>query len=171
MSEQQSDPAAARPTLAVAVSTVFGVGFLPLAPGTWGAALAVPSFVIFSPMHPGLLALSWLALCCLGIWASDVAGPFFGRTDDGRIVIDEVAGQLLALAPLVAVPEAIALPWLVTGFVAFRLFDIWKPGPVGWAERRLRGGLGVMMDDVVAGALAAGVVALGLAVVTTGGTA
>ncbi len=81
----------------------------------------------------------------------------FGRADDGRIVIDEVVGQLLALAPLLALPLVERTNWraLVTGFVAFRVLDIWKPGPVRWAERRFSGGTGVMMDDVVAGALAA----------------
>jgi phosphatidylglycerophosphatase A len=106
-----------------------------------------------------------VALTCLGIWAADGAETAFGREDDGRIVIDEVVGQLLTLAPLLPAGAARSLPWLVTGFVAFRVFDIWKPGPVRWAERRFRGGVGVMMDDVVAGALAAVVLAAALAVV------
>jgi phosphatidylglycerophosphatase A len=120
--------------------------------------------VLFSPT-PALLALTWGALLALGIWAADQAEGAFGRADDGRIVVDEVAGQLLALAPLLAAPPAARTSFsaLVTGFVAFRLFDIWKPGPVRWAERRFSGGTGVMADDVVAGALAALVVAAGLA--------
>ena len=97
----------------------------------------------------------------------------FGCKDDGRIVIDEVVGQLLTLAPLLVAGAEHSLPWLVTGFVAFRVFDIWKPGPVRWAERRFRGGVGVMMDDVVAGVLGAGVLgaALGLAVLWGGSPA
>jgi phosphatidylglycerophosphatase A len=120
-----------------------------------------------------LLALSWVALTCLGVWAADGAELAFGRKDDGRIVIDEVVGQLLTLAPLLLAGAADSLPWLVTGFVAFRVFDIWKPGPVRWAERRFQGGLGVMMDDVVAGALGAVVLGVSLAVVNawTGGVA
>jgi phosphatidylglycerophosphatase A len=71
-------------------------------------------------------------------------------------VIDEVVGQLLALAPLLGDPQRLRSPlWLVTGFVAFRLFDIWKPGPARWAERSFQGGRGVMFDDVVAGLFAA----------------
>jgi phosphatidylglycerophosphatase A len=67
-----------------------------------------------------------------------------------------VVGQLLALSPLLGDPASLRSPlWLVTGFVAFRLFDVWKPGPVRWAERRFPGGAGVMLDDVVAGAFAA----------------
>ena len=90
----------------------------------------------------------------VGTWASDQAGRFYGVEDDGRIVIDEVVGQLIALAPL-ALP-GVGWSWLavVTGFVAFRVFDVWKPGPVRRAER-LAGGAGVMLDDVVAGAFAA----------------
>ena len=83
--------------------------------------------------------------------------------------IDEVVGQLLTLAPLTLAPPAggsRAPGWLLAGFLVFRLFDIWKPGPVRWAERRFRGGAGVMLDDVVAGILSAalmGAAALALA--------
>jgi phosphatidylglycerophosphatase A len=96
-----------------------------------------------------------------GTWAAGEAERAFGREDDGRIVVDEIAGQLLALAPLCALAPASRTNFLalVTGFVAFRGFDIAKPGPVRWAERRFSGGLGVMADDAVAGALAAAVVA------------
>jgi phosphatidylglycerophosphatase A len=159
--------------LVIGIATVGGVGFLPGAPGSFGAALAVLIFVLFSPWHPALLGLSWVALLALGVWAADGAEAAFGREDDGRIVIDEVVGQLLALAPLAAlvhgcggwpISAAAFGGWLVTGFVLFRCFDIAKPGPVRWAERRFRGGVGVMMDDVVAGALAAaGLAALLLA--------
>jgi phosphatidylglycerophosphatase A len=145
--------------LALAVATVLGAGLSPLAPGTVGAALALPVFVLFSPLPGPLLALTWVALLCLGIWAADVAEGVFGRADDGRIVIDEVVGQLLTLAPLLAVEGALSPLWLVTGFVAFRVFDIWKPGPVRLVERRVHGGLGVMLDDVAAGALGAALLA------------
>jgi phosphatidylglycerophosphatase A len=109
--------------------------------------------------------LAWGALLAAGTWAAGEAERAFGSEDDGRIVIDEVVGQLLALAPLFALPAPSRTKFLavVTGFVAFRAFDIAKPGPVRWAERRFEGGLGVMADDVVAGALAAGVVAAGIA--------
>jgi phosphatidylglycerophosphatase A len=100
-------------------------------------------------------------LCVVGIWASGEAERSFGRKDDGRIVIDEVVGQLIALAPLLAYLGpgssffSLAIG-VVTGFVLFRLFDVWKPGAVRWAERHFDGGLGVMADDLVAGAYAAG---------------
>ena len=102
-------------------------------------------------MHPGLLLLSWAALFALGVWAADRAEQIYGE-DDGRIVIDEVLGQLLTLAPLLFW-GGVSPASLVTGFVTFRLLDIWKPGPVGWAERHFEGGMGVVADDVVAGAL------------------
>ena len=129
-------------------------------------------------MGSELYLLTVVALCALGVWASDIAERRFGKSDDGRIVIDEVVGQLLALTPLVVLsridglalrpqwtadpgPDGGAIIWfslVVTAFVAFRVLDIWKPGAVGWAERRFKGGFGVMADDVVAGVLAAVVV-------------
>jgi phosphatidylglycerophosphatase A len=100
-----------------------------------------------------LYAVSWAALLALGVWAADRAERIYGE-DDGRIVIDEVVGQLLTLAPLLLWGGA-SLAALVTAFVTFRVLDIWKPGPVGWAERHFEGGMGVMADDVLAGALGA----------------
>jgi phosphatidylglycerophosphatase A len=137
-----------------------------------GAAVAA---LAFWPMASwGLPAcLFAIAVCtAVGVWASDRCEPLFGRSDDGRIVIDEVAGQwitLLPLVPLRSLPlgEVSFLPvsriaegdvffaLVVTGFVLFRVFDIRKPGPVRWAEERYRGGVGVMADDIVAGVLAA----------------
>ena len=119
--------------------------------------------MLFSPLGPGLLGLSWAALLALGVWAADRAERIYGE-DDGRIVIDEVLGQLLTLAPFLFWGRASALG-LVTGFVTFRLLDIWKPGPVGWAERHFEGGAGVVADDVVAGAIGA----VAMAVLAAGG--
>ena len=151
-SEQDNDSGLTR-GLAIAIATGAGVGFAPIAPGTFGSALAILIFVLFSPLSPGLLGLSWAALLALGVWAADRAERIYGE-DDGRIVIDEVLGQLLTLAPFLFWGRASALG-LVTGFVTFRLLDIWKPGPVGWAERHFEGGAGVVADDVVAGAIGA----------------
>ena len=121
--------------------------------------------------EPGLVAgivvgASYLGtvmlILLLGIWSSGTSEQAFGRKDDGRIVIDEVVGQLIALTPLLFWSGPVGTShsfsfffWVVTGFVLFRLFDIAKPGMVRWAERRFEGGLGVMMDDVLAGAYAA----------------
>ena len=117
-------------------------------------------------------------LTVVGIWASAWAEQEFrregGDKDDGRIVIDEVVGQLIALAPLplilgrdssfLSVATAV-----VTGFVLFRLFDVWKPGAVRWAENRFDGGLGVMADDLIAGVYAAGVLTALVLFVTADG--
>ena len=147
--------------LAVGVGTAGGAGFVPRAPGTAGAVVAVAAFAFAVQLGFSLAAhfATVFAVSLIGIWASGACEVAFGRHDDGRIVIDEVAGQWLALLPLLALSDSgLWVAGLVTGFVAFRWFDIAKPGPVGWAERRFEGGLGVMADDLVAGALAAGVV-------------
>ena len=183
--EPQAGPRAAGTVrIAVWLATAGGVGFGPWAPGTWGALEAVLLFaLVFCHLGLPLYGLVVVAICAVGIWASGLAEGHFGQPDDGRIVIDEVAGQLVALAPLVLLWDLplgrIALPggllgtewtagagidirWLlvVTAFVAFRWFDIRKPGPVRWAEERFTGGVGVMADDIVAGVLAAVVVTL-----------
>lgn len=154
-------PRGARRLCAVALATAGGAGFAPLAPGTFGAAVGVALYALLAARGPALLVGVLLAVSALGIWASGEAERVFGRHDDGRIVIDEVAGQLLGLLPLALLAPAhgVAPLPLLAGFVAFRAFDIAKPYPVRWAERRLPGGLGVMADDLVAGALAAAAVA------------
>ena len=168
------------PGPALWVATAGGVGFGPWAPGTWGAVVAVVLFALgLHRFGIPLYALAVVLITALGVWSSNAVEAWFGKPDDGRIVIDEVAGQLIALTPVVALhgldlghvrlPGLEGLPgggidvwWLlvVTGFVAFRWFDIRKPGPVRWAEERFKGGVGVMADDVVAGLLAAVVVIL-----------
>ena len=140
--------------LALAVATGAGSGYAPVAPGTFGSAVGVLIYLPLSGLGAALFAVTAMGLLFLGIWAADEAERVFTRKDDGRIVIDEVVGQLVSLAPLVALaaPDRVRSPLLlVTGFVAFRVFDIWKPGPVRWAERHFQGGAGVVMDDVVAG--------------------
>ena len=97
---------------------------------------------------PGLLLLVALLAVLLGVWAVQRIG---GEDDPGWITIDEIAGQLIALLPL----GRPSLPGLLLAFGLFRLFDIWKPGPVGWADRQ-HGAFGVMADDVLAGLIAAG---------------
>lgn len=163
---------------AVWIATTGGVGFGPWAPGTWGALVAVAVFTFGLHRLGGpLYGLALVAFSGLGVWASSAAESYFGRHDDGRIVIDEFVGQLIALFPLVLLNEialgGLEIPglestrfaridiwWLlvVTGFVAFRWFDIRKPGPVKWAEDKFKRGAGVMADDIVAGFLAALVV-------------
>jgi len=142
----------------LAIATAGGAGYVPGAPGTVGSMVGVLVFVALAGFGFPLFALTTASLTILGIWVSDHAERIFGKKDDGRIVIDEVAGQLIVLAPLLvlAPPEKFLSPlWLVTGFVLFRVFDIWKPGPARWAERNFKGGAGVVLDDVVAGCFGA----------------
>lgn len=128
-----------------------------MAPGTFGSLVGVVLYPLIDGLGIWLYLLATLGLLSLGIWAADQAERSFRRKDDGRIVIDEIVGQLLSYAPLVALGVPLGWLWLVTGFVVFRGFDIWKPGPARWAEQSFAGGAGVMLDDVVAGLMSAGV--------------
>lgn len=141
------------------------MGLAPLAPGTAGAGVGVALFLLlFAGLPVALFLLSVATLTALGIWAADAMQRATGLVDDPRIVIDEVAGQLLTLAPLVVLGRPTNSFLVVTGFVLFRLFDVWKPGPVHWIETHVPGGAGVVLDDMMAGALAG----LGLAAVALG---
>lgn len=150
------------------IATFFYVGHLRPAPGTWGSAAAIPVGYILHVMlgFPGL-ALATVLVFVAGWWATLVETRGQADHDPSEIVIDEVAGQWIALWPLSfglwhggADPWTFPYPGWIAAFVLFRLFDIWKPGPVGWADRR-GDALGVMLDDVIAGVMAALVVALG----------
>ena len=142
------------------VATAGGVGYAPVAPGTAGAGVGAALYWILAPNGAAIVAGTAIALLAAGIYAADIAERVYERRDDGRIVIDEVVGQLIALAPAALWSANPRSPlWLAIGFLAFRLFDIWKPGPVRWAERNFAGGAGVMFDDVLAGLLAAACVA------------
>lgn len=126
--------------------TWFGSGWLPWAPGSWGSLAALPfAWIIMKEGGPGLLAFAALAIFALGCWATDAALRETQSRDPGWIVVDEVVGQWLTL--LAAPGSAFGY---VAGFLLFRLFDIWKPWPISWADRRLEGGFGVMADDVMA---------------------
>ncbi len=149
------------------LATWFGAGLLPWAPGTWGSLAAVPCGVaLFWLSGPLGLLLATVAVFGVGLWAAHSYEQVAAIKDPGAIVIDEVAGQWIALAPALIGADmngadVLALwPGWVTAFVAFRLFDIWKPGPVGWADRR-GGPMGVMLDDVIAGVFAGIVVMIG----------
>lgn len=131
-------------------------GLSPVAPGTMGslAALPVAALIVWLGGHSALLAGIGV-VSVLGWWASAVYAARLGDKDPGAVVIDEVAGMWIAL---LAVPfEPL---WWGAAFVVFRLLDIAKPWPVSWADRSLSGGLGIMADDLIAGALAAGLLFL-----------
>ena len=148
------------------IATVFGVGHMRPAPGTWGSAAAIPlAWVLHSLGGWVLLAIATLAVFVAGWWATvrETAGK--DNHDPSEIVVDEVVGQWISLLPVSVGASMMGAsfwalwPGILAAFVAFRLFDITKPGPVGWADNR-DDAFGVMMDDVIAGVLGAIVVVL-----------
>lgn len=140
-----------------------GTGLVPRAPGTAGSLLALPLFLGLAPFGVSLHALAVAALFILGIYVAGRSARALGVHDHGAIVIDEVAGMLLTW---IGAPPGLAV--VIVGFVLFRLFDILKPWPIGYVDRHLAGGTGIMLDDLLAGALAAGVLQLLLHAPLTG---
>lgn len=132
------------------IATALGAGLSPKAPGTAGSLVALlPWWFLLRDLSPGIYLAVLIAGFVLGVWACEVSDRRLGMHDQGALVWDEVIGMWITLfaAPL-------HWWWIVVGFALFRLFDIWKPWPVSWADRRVHGGLGVMLDDVVAGVYA-----------------
>jgi len=162
--------------LAVAIATC-GVGYLPLAPGTWGSLVALAVYLYASASLLGgsidtpevisanvfiigqLIAIALITI--LGIWAGSRTERLSVSKDPGKVVIDEVAGQLIALLPLALTRGQPIM--LLAAFLLFRFFDIVKPYPARRLEG-LHGGLGIMLDDIVAGIYAAVVVGVALAI-------
>ena len=146
--------------LAHVVATGAGSGYSPIASGTAGAAVGVLLYWPLAALSLALYATTVAGAIAVAIWSADVMTRVWATEDDGRIVADEIAGQLVTLIPLVALGNPRALGWVVTGFVLFRVYDVWKPGPVRWLEENLPGGAGVVMDDVLAGVFAAATLAV-----------
>jgi phosphatidylglycerophosphatase A len=128
----------------------FGAGCSPKAPGTMGTLLAVGFYLPMSRLSLPVYALVLLGVVLLGIWLCGRAARDLGVHDHPGIVWDEIAGFLLTMF---AAPTG--WWWIVLGFALFRLFDIWKPWPIRWLDRRVAGGWGIMLDDLVAGLFAA----------------
>lgn len=137
------------------LSLGLGTGLVPKAPGTWGSLLAVPLFIILHPYGQTVYVASIAVLFMLGVYVSGRTARALGVHDHNAIVIDEVVGML---ATWVAVGPGWAT--IVAGFVLFRFFDIVKPWPVSRIDRSVGGGLGIMLDDLVAAVMAAAVLQL-----------
>lgn len=148
-------------TFASRLAVVYPLGMLPKAPGTWGSLAGIPVALAIATAVRGLGAYSEIGavtlLAVLGVitwWSIDQTERQWHTHDDGRIVIDEVLGQAIA---------SVFFPFdafhIIAGFVLFRIFDIAKPGPIGWADQKLPGALGTLLDDVIAGIFAAVVLA------------
>jgi phosphatidylglycerophosphatase A len=134
----------------------FGSGLAPVAQGTFGSLAAILPWLLLRqlawPLNVLIIGFGFVA----GVWACDVAGRKLGVDDHRSLVWDEFIGQWIALLP------ALLAPWWATvvGFALFRLFDVWKPWPIRYFDRHVKGGLGVMVDDVIAGLFAAAVLKL-----------
>ena len=154
--------------LSLAVTTC-GVGYLPLAPGTWGSLVAVGVYILlanifgayrFAPGSTGsefmiatvhaVLLISFLLFSLLGVWAAGRSTDLFGDLDPSQAVVDEVIGQLIVF---LFIPFTTSWVLVIAGFVFFRLFDIWKPYPIDYLQN-LPAGIGVCADDILAGVYA-----------------
>lgn len=123
----------------------FGSGLSSVAPGTMGTLVAIPIFLIFSNFSP-ILYLSFVTILFFaGCWSSAITAEALNVHDHPGIVIDEIVGYLITM---IFVPAT--WYWILVGFLLFRLFDIWKPWPISIADQKLKGGFGIMFDDVLA---------------------
>lgn len=134
----------------------FGAGLAPLAQGTVGSVVALLPWLALRELSLPAYGLVLVVAFAIGVWACGESGRRIGFSDHRALVWDEFVGQWLALLP------ALLAPWwaVLAGFALFRLFDVWKPWPISWLDARVKGGVGVMLDDAVAGAFAAVVLAV-----------
>ena len=131
---------------ALLFSSWFGSGLAPFAPGTFGTLAALPLIIVLSYLGPVYEVVTLIVIIPLAVWASDAGRMLLKKDDPSEIVIDEAAGMFLAVFLL-------PLSWssFILGFLLFRLFDIIKPFPIGMIDRKVRGGAGIVLDDIVAG--------------------
>ena len=133
----------------ISLATVFGVGRIPKAPGTWGSLVTLPLAFLLLKLGPIIYMISTLILIILSIFAADQYENQSATHDSKEIVIDEVVGMLVTMTWL-------PITWqsFVASFVLFRFFDILKPFPISYFDRKVPGGFGVVVDDLVAGMIA-----------------
>ena len=144
-----------RTRLALAIATVFGVGYAPIAPGTCGSAAGLLLWWLL-PASTAIQAAAIVIIFVAGSWGGSVAERHFGRTDPGQVVADEVMGMLITLFL-----NPVGWPGALAGFLLFRVFDVIKPYPANRLEQ-LHGGVGVMADDAMAAVYANLVLRAGL---------
>ena len=128
----------------------FGSGLLPVAPGTWGSALVILLYALLPQLPLVWLIAGLVLLALLGVWICGVSARRLGVHDHGGIVYVEFVGMWLVLLVTPWQPA-----WILAAFLLFRLFDVWKPWPIRELDHSVPGGLGIMLDDVVAAAYAA----------------
>lgn len=127
----------------------FGSGYIPVAPGTFGTLVAIPFFLLLSQVGTVNYVVIVGVMFFSGVWMCNYTSQALGVHDHKAIVWDEVVGYLITM--LMAPPTLLAI---CTGFALFRLFDIWKPWPINLLDKNVHGGLGIMLDDVLAGVYA-----------------
>ena len=135
--------------LIMLVATGLGLGYLPKAPGTWGSLLGIPLHLLLIQLATKNYVIALLVIFVVGVFAAGSAEKIMDRRDPSLVVIDEVIGMLITLIGAPGKPLVI-----VAGFILFRIFDIAKPFPIRLIDQRLHGGLGIVMDDVLAGVFA-----------------
>ena len=127
----------------------FGFGLFLRAPGTFGTMAALPIYWLMNHLPFVTYLIILLITFIVGIWTCQKAADWLEEDDPSAVVWDEITGYLVTM---VVAPSN--WQWMLIGFILFRFFDIFKPWPIGYVDRRLHGGLGIMLDDVIAGALA-----------------
>ena len=127
----------------------FGSGLMPKAPGTWGTLAAIPVYLVFANTPWAVYLIATIMAFILGVFVSNTVSCALGEHDHQGIVWDEVVGYLLTM--FLVPPKLI---WICLGFLLFRIFDILKPQPIRWVDQKVRGGLGIMLDDVLAAGFA-----------------
>jgi len=124
----------------------FGSGLAPIAPGTFGTLAAIPLFLLMQTLTLSVYLSVTAIVCIIGIWICGKSSEKLGVHDHSGIVWDEFAGYFITM---IAAPSGWL--WIVIGFALFRLFDIWKPWPISVLDKQVHGGLGIMVDDILAG--------------------
>jgi len=127
----------------------FGSGLAPVAPGTFGTLAAIPIYCLMQNLSLTIYLVLTIIAFIVGIWICQQSADWLGKEDPSAVVWDEIVGYLITM---IAAPTGWF--WVVIGFVLFRFFDILKPWPISLADREIHGGLGIMLDDVIAGVFA-----------------
>ena len=128
------------------LATGFYSGLLPKAPGTWGSLVAIPLWFLLGFLSPASYGMALAGVFLVGWFVAGEAEKIIDKPDPGCVVIDEIFGMFITLC---AAPPRWEV--VIAAFLLFRLFDIWKPFPISWLDRHINGGLGIMLDDAMAG--------------------
>ena len=128
------------------IATGFYSGYLPKAPGTWGSLVGLLLFFLLHTLSLEIYLAVIASIFLLGTFAAGEAEKIMDHPDPGLVGIDEIVGMLITMIAIPATPLL-----MVLGFILFRIFDIWKPFPVNFFDQRFHGGLGIMLDDIMAG--------------------